>query len=43
VQARYLENAGCQIMQGYLYHKPMPQGRLLGLLREQTLAAPHTR
>ncbi|MDP2369095.1 EAL domain-containing protein [Rhodoferax sp.] len=35
VQERYLENAGCLTMQGYLYHKPLPQKRLLELLRDQ--------
>lgn len=32
-QERYLENAGCLTMQGYLYHKPLPQMMLLELLR----------
>lgn len=32
-QERYLENAGCLTMQGYLYHKPLPQKMLLDLLR----------
>ncbi len=36
IQERYLENAGCLIMQGYLYHKPLPQKRLLELLRDQS-------
>ncbi len=36
VQARYLENSGCNTMQGYLYHKPLPQGKMLELLRDQT-------
>jgi diguanylate cyclase (GGDEF)-like protein/PAS domain S-box-containing protein len=35
-QERYLEQVGCRIMQGYLYHKPMQQQRLLELLREQS-------
>lgn len=35
VQERYLENSGCKTMQGYLYHKPMSQQKLLELLREQ--------
>lgn len=35
IQERYLENAGCKIMQGFLYHKPLSQGRLLELLRSQ--------
>ena len=36
IQERYLENAGCLTMQGYLYHKPLPQKRLLELLRDQS-------
>lgn len=36
VQARYLENSGCNTMQGYLYHKPLPQEKMLELLRDQT-------
>jgi diguanylate cyclase (GGDEF)-like protein/PAS domain S-box-containing protein len=35
VQERYLENSGCNTMQGYLYHKPLSQERLLELLYEQ--------
>ncbi len=35
MQERYLENAGCLIMQGYLYHKPLPQEKILELLRDQ--------
>ena len=35
VQERYLENSGCRTMQGYLYHQPLSQKRLLELLREQ--------
>lgn len=35
VQARYLADAGCRIMQGYLYHQPMSHARLLELMREQ--------
>ena len=35
VQEHYLENSGCNTMQGYLYHKPLPQSRLLELLRDQ--------
>ena len=34
LQARYLEQAGCRTMQGFLYHRPMPFARLLELLRE---------
>ncbi len=35
VQARYLEDAGCKIIQGYLYHRPMAQTKLMDLLRVQ--------
>jgi diguanylate cyclase (GGDEF)-like protein/PAS domain S-box-containing protein len=35
VQVRYLENAGCQIIQGFYYHRPMPQAQLLALLHVQ--------
>ncbi|WP_114972121.1 EAL domain-containing protein [Rhodoferax ferrireducens] len=35
VQERYLENSGCNTMQGYLYHKPMAQKSLLQLVRNQ--------
>jgi diguanylate cyclase (GGDEF)-like protein/PAS domain S-box-containing protein len=35
VQERYLENAGCRTMQGYLYHKPLAHARLMELLRGQ--------
>lgn len=34
-QEQYLENSGCRIMQGYLYHKPISQATLLDLLRSQ--------
>jgi EAL domain-containing protein (putative c-di-GMP-specific phosphodiesterase class I) len=34
-QAAYLQKSGCRIMQGYLYHKPIPQARMLALLSEQ--------
>ena len=34
-QERYLENSGCQTMQGYLYHKPLPQKSLVKLLAQQ--------
>ena len=36
VQSRYLENAGCKIIQGYLYHRPMSQGDLIELLQLQS-------
>ncbi|MBS1186861.1 MAG: two-component system response regulator [Burkholderiaceae bacterium] len=32
IQSRYLEQAGCQVMQGYLLHRPMPRGKLIELL-----------
>jgi diguanylate cyclase (GGDEF)-like protein/PAS domain S-box-containing protein len=35
-QAHYLQRAGCQIMQGYLYHKPLPQKTLVQMLSEQS-------
>lgn len=35
VQAGYLADAGCRIMQGFLYHQPMSQSRLLTLLHAQ--------
>lgn len=33
VQERYLERSGCNTMQGYLYHKPLSQKKMLALLR----------
>jgi diguanylate cyclase (GGDEF)-like protein/PAS domain S-box-containing protein len=39
VQERYLVNSGCKIMQGYFYHKPMPQKKLLELLQQQICPA----
>jgi diguanylate cyclase (GGDEF)-like protein len=38
VQARYLEDAGCKIIQGYLFHRPMPQSQLMDLLQAQFAA-----
>ena len=35
-QARYLERAGCQIMQGYFYHKPLPLKTLTQMLSVQS-------
>lgn len=35
VQERYLARSGCSVMQGYLYHRPVPQSQLLGLIRQQ--------
>jgi len=39
VQARYLRANGCLTMQGYLYHRPMPLGRFVDVLRLQGAAA----
>ncbi|WP_296950982.1 bifunctional diguanylate cyclase/phosphodiesterase [uncultured Massilia sp.] len=39
VQARYLRANGCLTMQGYLYHRPMPLGRFVDVLRAQGLPA----
>jgi EAL domain-containing protein (putative c-di-GMP-specific phosphodiesterase class I) len=36
VQSRYLEDAGCKIMQGYHYHRPKQQASLIELLRLQS-------
>jgi diguanylate cyclase (GGDEF)-like protein/PAS domain S-box-containing protein len=33
VQARYLRAQGCVIMQGYLFHRPMPLGRFIDVLK----------
>jgi diguanylate cyclase (GGDEF)-like protein/PAS domain S-box-containing protein len=38
-QARYLRANGCLTMQGYLYHRPMPLGRFVDVLRAQALPA----
>ena len=35
LQAGYLADAGCRIMQGFLYHQPKSQSMLLDLLQEQ--------
>lgn len=35
VQRRYLERAGCQTFQGYLFHKPIRQAAMLTLLQQQ--------
>jgi diguanylate cyclase (GGDEF)-like protein len=32
VQSRYLESAGCNVMQGYLYHRPIPKKKLIQTL-----------
>jgi EAL domain-containing protein (putative c-di-GMP-specific phosphodiesterase class I) len=34
-QLRYLEKSGCNVVQGYYYHKPMPQQTILELIRGQ--------
>jgi EAL domain-containing protein (putative c-di-GMP-specific phosphodiesterase class I) len=39
LQAAYLEEAGCRVMQGYLYHQPMAQSNLVRLLQSQIQAA----
>jgi EAL domain-containing protein (putative c-di-GMP-specific phosphodiesterase class I) len=33
-QARYLKEAGCEAVQGYLFARPLPAGELAHLLRE---------
>jgi diguanylate cyclase (GGDEF)-like protein/PAS domain S-box-containing protein len=38
VQERYLEKAGCRVMQGFLHHRPMSQTTMMGLLRNQVNA-----
>jgi len=38
-QARYLRANGCLTMQGYLYHRPIPLGRFIDVLRAQALPA----
>jgi diguanylate cyclase (GGDEF)-like protein/PAS domain S-box-containing protein len=39
IQARYLERAGCNIMQGYLYHHPLANKLLIKQLVQQEEAA----
>lgn len=39
VQADYLQEAGCRVMQGFLYHQAQSQAVLLQLLREQVDAS----
>lgn len=34
-QLRYLEKSGCNVVQGYYYHKPLPQKMILELIRAQ--------
>jgi len=36
MQQRYLADAGCNTVQGYFYHRPMPQKSLLALLDRKT-------
>jgi EAL domain-containing protein (putative c-di-GMP-specific phosphodiesterase class I) len=40
IQARYLQHSGCDTMQGYFFHRPMPLGSLIKLLKEQAARAP---
>jgi diguanylate cyclase (GGDEF)-like protein/PAS domain S-box-containing protein len=40
IQARYLEKAGCKIMQGYLFHRPIPLQRLISLLPPKSANSP---
>ena len=42
VQARYLESAGCRILQGYFYHRPLSQQMLVQMLVQQRQAAYNT-
>ena len=37
IQEKYLAEAGCKIMQGYLYHRPLSQQSLIQLLVEQKI------
>jgi EAL domain-containing protein (putative c-di-GMP-specific phosphodiesterase class I) len=39
VQARYLERAGCEIMQGYFYHRPLSQKKLIQMLVQQATSS----
>ena len=34
-QAQYLQQAGCNRMQGYLFYRPLPNGAMVQLLQEQ--------
>jgi diguanylate cyclase (GGDEF)-like protein/PAS domain S-box-containing protein len=43
VQARYLENSGCQTMQGFYYHKPLQQTRFLEVLKSELMEPVLTR
>ncbi len=33
-QARYLEQAGCTTLQGFLFHEALPQQKFIQLLKE---------
>lgn len=35
IQSRYLERSGCNIMQGYLYHRPISKTKLIQMLGKQ--------
>jgi len=34
-QLRYLEISGCQLVQGYYFHKPLPESQILELIKTQ--------
>lgn len=40
-QARYLQREGCQVMQGYLYHRPISQQQMIRLLQQQARPRSH--
>lgn len=40
-QSRYLQREGCQIMQGYLYHRPISQQQMIRLLQQQAKPRQH--
>lgn len=40
IQARYLQRAGCNVMQGYLYHRALPQKQIIHLLHQQAQTHP---
>jgi EAL domain-containing protein (putative c-di-GMP-specific phosphodiesterase class I) len=39
-EAHKLQAMGCDMAQGYLFAKPMPLGRLIGIMRNRLIAAP---
>lgn len=41
-ESHKLQSVGCDVGQGYLFAKPMPKGKLIGLLRQRLMAAPAT-